>query len=97
MSNAPQIIPTELIERRICMVRGHKVMLDQDLAELYGVTTKALNQAVGRNIERFPDDFMFQLNKDEFDQLRSQTVTSSWGGRRCPPYGNPNSEVRSTT
>jgi len=61
-------------------------MLDKDLAAMYGVDTKVLVQAVKRNIERFPEDFMFQLNKDEFQNLRSQIVTSSWGGRRTPPY-----------
>jgi len=61
-------------------------MLDSDLAELYGVKTKVLLQAVKRNIDRFPDDFMFQLNKQEVINLRSQFVTSSWGGRRYPPY-----------
>ncbi len=62
-------------------------MLDTDLAELYSVETKVLNQAVKRNIERFPEDFMFQLSMEEFDFLRSQSVTSSqWGGRRYPPY-----------
>jgi hypothetical protein len=61
-------------------------MLDSDLAELYGVATKVLIQAVKRNIDRFPDDFMFQLTKQELGNLRSQFVTSSWGGRRYPPY-----------
>ena len=61
-------------------------MLDRDLAELYGVETRALVQAVKRNIDRFPSDFMFQLNKDEFADLRSRIVTSSWGGRRTAPY-----------
>jgi phage regulator Rha-like protein len=61
-------------------------MLDRDLAELYGTETKKLLQAVKRNIERFPEDFMFQLTKSEFGSLRSQIVTSSWGGRRYPPY-----------
>jgi hypothetical protein len=75
------------IERLIILVRGHKVMLDADLAELYGVQTKALNQAVKRNQNRFPSDFMFQLDQEEFENLRSQFVTSSqWGGRRIPPY-----------
>lgn len=60
--------------------------MDHDLAELYGVETKVLNQAVKRNIERFPEDFMFQLTQEEFQNLRSQFVTSSWGGRRTPPY-----------
>ena len=79
-------IPTARIERSILLMRGQKVMLDSDLAELYGVETKVLLQAVKRNIRRFPDDFMFQLTKEEFQILRSQTVTSSWGGRRHPPY-----------
>ncbi len=80
------LIPTERIERSILLMRGQKAMLDSDLAELYGVETKVLLQAVKRNIRRFPDDFMFQLTKEEFQILRSQTVTSSWGGRRHPPY-----------
>lgn len=61
-------------------------MLDQDIAALYEVETKALNQAVARNGERFPDDFMFQLSEEEWKNLKSQTVTSSWGGRRSIPY-----------
>jgi hypothetical protein len=61
-------------------------MLNRGLAEMYGVETKALNQAVKRNIDRFPDDFMFELNKEEFDNLRSQFVTSGWGGIRYKPY-----------
>ena len=67
-------------------IRGQRVMLDADLAALYGVETGALNQAVKRNIERFPEDFMFQLTKEEHDNLISQTVISSWGGRRKLPY-----------
>jgi hypothetical protein len=74
------------IEQRILLLRGHKVLLDSTLAELYAVETRVLLQAVKRNSNRFPDDFMFQLTKPEFDNLRSQTVTSSWGGRRTPPY-----------
>lgn len=71
----------------ILFIRGHKVMLDADLASLYEVDTRVLVQAVKRNLERFPEDFMFQLSKTEFDFLRSQNVTSSqWGGRRYPPY-----------
>ena len=66
-------------------IRGQRVMLDADLAALYGVETGALNQAVKRNIERFPEDFMFQLTKEEHDNLISQTVISSWGGRRNLP------------
>ena len=69
------------------MLRGQKVLLSTHLAELYGVLPKALVQAVKRNAERFPSDFMFQLTHDEFAILKSQTVTSSWGGqRRAPPY-----------
>jgi hypothetical protein len=80
-------IPTERIESRIFLIRGQKVMLDADLAELYGVEVKALNQAVRRNQERFPADFMFQLKHEEFTNLRSQIVTSSspHGGRRYQP------------
>lgn len=81
------MIPAEVIERKILLIRGQRMMLDSDLASLYGVETKVLVQAMKRNIERFPDDFMFQLSKDEFAFLRSQSVTSSqWGGRRYPPY-----------
>ena len=74
------------IKSRIFTIRGVQVMLDRDLAELYGVSTKALNQAVKRNIRRFPDDFMFQLRKEDVENLRSQFVTSSWGGLRYVPY-----------
>lgn len=74
------------IRNLIFQIRGKAVMLDSDLAELYQVQTKVLNQAVRRNIERFPEDFMFQLSKEEFDNLRSQTVTSSYGGRRYLPF-----------
>lgn len=80
------IIPVERINEKIYIIRKEKVMLDSDLAELYGVETKVLIQAVRRNIERFPRDFMFQLNKKEFDNLRSQIVTSKHGGRRYLPY-----------
>jgi hypothetical protein len=66
---AKELIPKEIIERKILLIRGHKVMLDRDLAELYGVSTKALNQAVKRNIKRFPDDFMFKLTKKEKDEV----------------------------
>jgi hypothetical protein len=82
----PEItIPDETIISKIYLFRGQKVMLDSDLAELYGVETKTFNQAVKRNLDRFPEDFMFQLTSDEFENLRSQSVTSSWGGRRYPP------------
>lgn len=83
---ATSVVPAERIERAILMVRGHKVLLDAQLAELYDVETKALVQAVKRNRARFPGDFMFQLSRAEFADLRSQAVTSSWGGRRYPPY-----------
>lgn len=82
-----QALLVERVEQRIFMLRGHRVMLSTDLAELYGVEPRALVQAVKRNIERFPADFMFQLTKEEFADLKSQIVTSSWGGlRRATPY-----------
>jgi phage regulator Rha-like protein len=81
------LVPPERIERSILLIHSHKVMLDADLATLYGVETKQLIQAVKRNIFRFPSDFMFQLNKEEFENLRSHFGASSrWGGRRYPPY-----------
>ena len=80
-----EIISTEAITGRIYSIRGLKVMLDRDLAELYGVETRVLNQAVKRNMKRFPDDFMFQLTRSELDNLMSQIVTSSWGGVRKLP------------
>ena len=75
----------EIVMQKIYMIRGMNVMLDQDLAELYDVKTKRLNEQVKRNISRFPDDFLFQLNREEFNDLKSQFATSSWGGRRTPP------------
>ncbi len=87
MPTSKSLIPIETIQNRILIIRGQKVIIDVDLAEIYGVATKVLNQAIRRNIDRFPEDFMFQLNKEEFKILRSQIVTSSgWGGRRYPPY-----------
>ena len=81
------LIPHEVVERRIVLIRGHKVLLDIHLAELYEVPTKVLNQAVKRNLDRFPEDFMFRLNAEETDSLRSQFVTSiGRGGRRYLPY-----------
>ena len=74
-----------IVQNLIYEIRGQKVMLDSDLAKLYQVETKVLNQAVRRNIKRFPEDFMFQLENKEFANLKSQIVTSSWGGRRTPP------------
>jgi hypothetical protein len=81
-------VPVQLIERRIYLIRGHRVMLDSDLAELYGVSTKVFNQAVKRNRDRFPRDFMFQTTVVEANSLRSQIVTSNHrrGGRRYRPY-----------
>jgi len=80
------LISEKVIEQRIFIIRGQKVMIDQDLAELYVVPTKILIQAVKRNVQRFPFDFMFQLTSKEVVNLRSQIVTSSWGGRRYRPY-----------
>jgi hypothetical protein len=79
-------ISAAIIAHRIVIVRGQRVMLDNDLAALYEVATKSLNLAVRRNMERFPADFMFQLTAAEFGHLRLQTETSSWGGRRTRPY-----------
>lgn len=75
----------EMIKNRIIELRGKKVLLDSDLAELYEVETKVLNQAVSRNKERFPEDFMFELTQREWNNLRSQFVTSNAGGRRYRP------------
>ena len=86
---AASLIPTERIEKAILLIRGQKVLLDSDLAELYEVETKVLIQAVKRNIDRFPADFMFQLSQDELREWRSQFVTSNPGakmGLRRPPY-----------
>jgi cell shape-determining protein MreC len=80
-----QILPDETIINKIYIIREKKVMIDRDLAELYGVDNRVLNQAVKRNLKRFPDDFMFQLTDEEFRNLRSQIVTSSWGGSRFRP------------
>ncbi len=87
MVDKKSLIPIERIEKTILLIRNQKVILDVDIAELYGVSTKRLNEQVKRNIDRFPEDFMFQLTQDEYDDLRSQFATSSsWGGRRYPPY-----------
>ena len=81
------ILPVEVVERRIYSIRGQKVMLSPDLADLYRVETRALVQAVKRNMDRFPRDFMFQLTTKELALLKSQIVISSWGGtRRGTPY-----------
>ena len=89
MENEGNIVPLTNVESRIFLIRGEKVMLDKDLADLYGVETRTLVQAVKRNITRFPGDFMFQLAQEEFDGLRSQFVTpkpEGRGGRRYLPY-----------
>ncbi|MDI6767605.1 MAG: ORF6N domain-containing protein [Bacteroidota bacterium] len=80
------LIPIEVIEKKIFFLRGQKVMLDKDLAELYGVLTRDLNKAVWRNLDRFPEDFMFQLAAEEFQNLMFHFGTSSWGGTRKLPY-----------
>ena len=82
MSKNLIIIPSEHITSKIYIIRNRKVMLDKDLAGLYGVEKRVLNQAVKRNTKRFPEDFMFELSKEEIKNLKSQIVTSSWGGSR---------------
>jgi len=74
------------IQNMIYEIRGYQVMLDEDLAKIYQVETKVVNQSVKRNIARFPPEFMFQLTQTEYDNLKSQIVTSSWGGRRKLPF-----------
>ena len=78
-------VTEEAVISKIYIIRNKKVMLDRDLAELYNVTTGNLNKAVGRNIKRFPEDFMFELTKEEFENLKSQLETSNWGGTRKLP------------
>ena len=80
------MIPEEVLMNKIYLIRGQKVMLDEEIAELYQVETKRLNEQVKRNSERFLEDFMFQLTVQEFENLKSQIATSSWGGRRKLPY-----------
>jgi len=84
-SDNSTLIPDELIMKKIYLFRGSKVMLDRDLADLYEIETKQLKRAVRRNISRFPHDFMFELSSEEFNNLRSQFGTSSWGGTRYAP------------
>lgn len=86
MRQRNNLAPTEYIERRILLIRGHKVLLSTDLANLYAVEHRALMQAVTRNLKRFPADFMFQLSATEWENLKSQFVISSWGGIRKLPY-----------
>ncbi len=84
--NGSELINVEDIQNRIYTIRGVQVMFDEDLALLYGVETRVLNQAVKRNNERFPEEFMFQLSENELNILKSQIVIPSWGGRRTSPY-----------
>ena len=86
MSTEISLIPDDVIINKIYFIRNQKVMLDRDLAELYSVETKRLNEQVKRNLSRFPEDFMFQLSEIEFQNLKSQFATSSWGGIRKVPY-----------
>ena len=88
LTSSSLAVSVQIVERKIYLIRDHKVMIDVDLAELYRVPTKALNQQVQRNRKRFPEDFMFQLSKEEAENLRSQFVTSrsGHGGRRTLPY-----------
>jgi ORF6N domain len=86
MANKSLMIPDETIMNKIYLARDQKVMIDRDLAEHYGVETKCLNEQVKRNIDRFPDDFMFQLSQEELVNLKSQIATSTWGGRRTRPF-----------
>jgi len=86
MAKEESLIQLETVERLILLIRGEKVILDADLARLYGVTTRALNQAVKRNIKRFPEDFMFQLLAEEVEAMRSQIVTASKRNVRFLPY-----------
>ena len=80
------LVPVERISHAIVVLRGHRVILDRDLAAIYGAPTGRLNEAVKRNPKRFPEDFMFQLSAEELEKLRSQIAISSWGGRRYLPY-----------
>lgn len=86
MKSKTNLVLAGNIQSKIIMIRGEKVILDSDLAGLYGVSTKRLNEQVRRNPARFPSDFMFRLTKEEYEILRSQFATSSWGGRRNLPY-----------
>ena len=85
MGDSKQLVPVEIIENKIYLIRGHKIMLDKDLAQLYGVSTSVLNKAVSRNLDRFPSDFMLQLTREEFSNLKCHFGTSSWGGTRKLP------------
>lgn len=82
----PALMPVERVTRSILVLRCQRVLLDRELAEIYGVSTSRLNEAVKRNIARFPADFMFQVTQQEAQNLRSQIAISSWGGRRYRPF-----------
>jgi hypothetical protein len=87
IKNTKNVISLQSITNSILFIRGQKVMLDTDLANLYEVETRILTRALKRNLERFPEDFMFQLSEEEYENLRSQFgISSQWGGRRFPPY-----------
>ncbi len=86
LKESENLVPAEIIQNKIFLIRSRKVMFDKDLAQLYGVSTGRLNEQVKRNIKRFPADFMFQLTKNEFRRLVSQFAISSWGGQRKLPY-----------
>ena len=86
MKTKQEITKNVLVDEKIFIIRGMQVMVDKDLAELYQVETRSLNQAIKRNIDRFPSDFMFQLTKDEYENLISQNVISRWGGIRKMPF-----------
>ena len=92
-----KLVPVEIIAGKILEIRAKKVLLDKDLAVLYGVATRDLNKAVNRNLGRFPDDFMFQLTKEEFSNLKFQFGTSSWGGTRKLPRVFTEHEVTVST
>ncbi|MBI3601735.1 MAG: ORF6N domain-containing protein [Candidatus Omnitrophica bacterium] len=85
ISRSKSLVPVEIIQNKIYLIRGHKVMLDKDLAGLYGVLTKQLTRQVRRNIERFPNDFLLELTHEELNNLKCQIGTSSWGGSRKLP------------
>ncbi|MBK7130753.1 MAG: ORF6N domain-containing protein [Crocinitomicaceae bacterium] len=86
INTAESRLTDELVINKIYFIRGQKVMIDADLAELYDVPTKRLNEQLTRNLDRFPEDFAFRLNQNEYDNLKSQIATSSWGGKRKLPY-----------
>ncbi len=85
VQKSASLVPVEIIQNKIFLIRGHKVMFDSDLAELYGVLTKQLTRQVRRNIERFPDDFLIKLTREELNNLKCQFGASSWGGARKLP------------